>query len=179
MYYYYENIRIVIFVCELIFFILILSFIYYIYTLYKEKTNIKNDLYNKLNDILTNHKIATFCTIIISLVSIIDITLKISNTNHNIGSFYEENNYIDNFYVFVSRAPFDKEKSLIEKVPATIHSARGGVENNSYYIKSMTINNQEIHIKPSEEIYLNGDTKIYDVEDNIYYVQLSTQKVKK
>ena len=177
MYYYYENIRIIILVCELIFLILILSFIYYIYTLYKEKINIKNELYNKLNDILTSHKIATFCTIIIGLISIIDITLKISNTNHNIGSFYEEDNYIDNFYVFVSRTPFDKEKSYIKKVPATIHSVRGGLENNSYYIKSMTINNQEIQIEPSEEIYLNGDTKVYDVEDNIYYIQLTNDKV--
>lgn len=177
MYYYYENIRIIILICELIFLILILSFIYYIYTLFKEKTNIKNDLYNKLNDILTNHKIATFCTSIISLISIIDITLKISNTNHNIGSFYEEDNYIDNFYVFVSRTPFDDEKSYIKKVPATIHSVRSGLENNSYYIKSMFIDNQEICIEPSEEIYLNGDTKIYDVEDNIYYIQLTNDKV--
>lgn len=179
MYFYYENIRFIILFIELIFFIFLLpSFIYYIYQKHtEEKIKIKEILTNILRT-AASHSLITIILLIISVVAIADMFLKFNYTNHNIGDFYEDKNYTDNFYIFVSRSPFD-ETSSIKKVTATIHSVRGGLENNSYYIKSMNIGNSEIYIEPVKEIFLNIDTKVYDIEDNIYYVQLTKIKATK
>lgn len=171
---YYENFRCIFLICELLFFIILLpSFLCYIYDLRKKKKNLKIEIIN----MIIEYKVAFIIISIIGLMSIVDIGFKIFYTNHNIGSFYEEDNYTDEFYVFISNAPFEESNS-IRKVPAEIHSVRGGIKNNSYLLKSLTINNNEkIYFEPSSEIYLNSDTKVYDIEDNIYYIQLTTNKV--
>lgn len=171
--YYYENIRFIILICEFIFFVVFVpSFIIYLYKFYKKEIDLKDTLLNNL----INHKVISTVIIIISIISIVNIFFSVFGSNTNIGSFYEKEDYIEDFYIFISTEPFDSSTS-IRKVPATIHSVRGGLENNSYYIKSIKINGNEIYIEPSEEVYLNSDTKIYDYEDNIYYVQLTKNKV--
>lgn len=171
---FYENIRFFILILELIFFIILIpSFLCYIYDLKKENKNIKIEII----ETTLKHKLAFIIVLFIALISIVDVGLKIFYTNHNIGSFYEKDNYTEEFYIFISNTPFE-ESGSIRKVPAVVHSVRGGLENNSYYLESLTINdNVQIFFEPSPEIYLNSDTKVYDIKDNIYYIQLTKNKV--
>lgn len=173
MEYYYENIRFIILICELIFFVVLLpTLIMYLYKHYKGETNFKEVILSNL----IKHKLGSAIIIIISIISIINVFCVLLYSNTNIGSFYEKDKYFEDFYIFVSTEPFEKSKH-IRKVPATIHSVRGGLENNSYYINSLEINGNKVDIEPAEEIYLNFDTEIHDIEDNRYYVQLTKNKV--
>ena len=170
---YYEIIRMFLFTFELILFIILIpSFIYYIYTSLKENKNLKTEILS----VVLKHKILITITIIMSIISIIDVICKFTSSNHIIGSFYEEENYIDTFYVLVSDMPFD-EDGTIKRLPAIIHSVRGGLENNSYYLKSLIINNEQIDFEPSQAIFLSSDNEVYDIEDNQYYVQLTRNRV--
>lgn len=175
MEYYFENVRFVILICELIFFTILLPSVFiYLYEHYKNKEKI--DFKEVIINNLIEHKLGSAIVTIISIISIINLFCSILYSNTNIGSFYEKDNYFEDFYIFVSKEPFEKS-THIRKVPATIHSVRGGLENNSYYINSFEINGNKFDIEPAEEIYLNIDTCIYDIEDNRYYVQLTKNKV--
>lgn len=173
---YFESIRIILFIIDLIFgVVLIPSAIIYLRKMYINKSL---TLSNIINGIYEKRKFFVFL-LIISIIAIIDIVMNLFFTNHTIGSFYEAENYFDEFYVLVSTKPFD-EHTTIKKVPATIHSVRGGVENNSYYLHSLHFHNKNSNYSDyvSREIFLNFETEVEDDEGRIYYVQLTTQKVR-
>lgn len=173
MYAYYENIRFVILICQIIFIVFFIPIsISYIYKAHKKKIQLKNLLIENIN----KHKFITTAVIIISILAITNMSCGILFSNTNIGSFYEKEDYIEDFYVFVSNKPFESA-TTIKKVPATIHSVRGGLENNSYWIKTIELNGHIIYFDPAYEIYLNSDTIVKDVNDKTYYVQLTKNKV--
>ena len=117
--------------------------------------------------------------IIVSIISILDFGGKIFLTSKNPGSFYEEKKYTTKFFVLVSKSPFEENKGIY-KVPALIHSVRGGFDNNDYTIKEMYYNGKTIYFSDyfTSYVHYNVEYKCEDDENNIYYIKMTKEKCK-